>query len=278
MAAQRTLTQDFLPQLFDLIDSQIAEQGEWKIELSEICSLADIRLEDAYRSMYNEKQLISGYIPDSFDADNVRDLISLLSSASQYETESAFENAGVWLGVDDLSELAAVYYDTATRRVDAHEPDADTFSQMLRRFKTNARAFEVYREYFFDADDFYEGTVRRFSETHTSAYPRILEFTARRNLDMLLSRHIIDPAGLFEVLYGHLTGADQKRGFEPEGDPEIRRALGVLGLKSLPRTQKELRDHYKILMKTYHPDVNPEGLEMSKRINAAYSELMAYAS
>ena len=52
-------------------------------------------------------------------------------------------------------------------------------------------------------------------------------------------------------------------------------ALDVLGLSAMPASREELRSHYRTLMKTFHPDVNPRGLEMSQRITAAYAYLLA---
>ena len=143
----------------------------------------------------------------------------------------------------------------------------DEYKQMCRRFKTLRRAFEVYLDYFFDADAYFEKTVSEFTAAHRFTFPHLGRFTALRYLKLLFDRHIISFEGICEPLYERLTG---------EKKVEVRSgALQALGLTSLPSDRQALRLHYKSLMKIYHPDINPAGLEMSKKINSAYAELLA---
>jgi curved DNA-binding protein CbpA len=48
-----------------------------------------------------------------------------------------------------------------------------------------------------------------------------------------------------------------------------------MGLPDQPLAADALRRRYRELMKRYHPDVNPSGLERCKEINAAYAVLMS---
>ena len=76
---------------------------------------------------------------------------------------------------------------------------------------------------------------------------------------------------------GYLKNEGRRAAAEPAGqiEPDVveaaRRALGVAGL---PLSRRLLRDRYRALMKRFHPDVNPGGLELAKDINAAYSRLL----
>ncbi|TVQ23841.1 MAG: hypothetical protein EA382_09175 [Spirochaetaceae bacterium] len=71
------------------------------------------------------------------------------------------------------------------------------------------------------------------------------------------------------------TGTDSN-GHSRGESPADRRdaALRVLGIHGRvdPRS---VRDAYRRLMRRYHPDVNPDGLEMAKRINNAYAEVLS---
>ena len=259
------------------MDHQLTEDGTWRIKVDEICSLADIPFVDGYRCLYLDRQLVSGYVPEAFEYDNAADLLSFLSGFSSLDVVREFTRAGAHLDQDDTSELSALYYDEALRVLNAHEPDTETFAQMLARFRTTPRAFSVYKEYFFDLDSIAEVTVERFLSAKRYDRPKLGEYSVRRSLDRLFKRHILDNEKLFELLLARLTGRETNSTTTPTSDPAIERALADLGLHRLPESMKELRDHYKSLMKTYHPDVNPSGLDISKRINAAYAELVARA-
>lgn len=50
-------------------------------------------------------------------------------------------------------------------------------------------------------------------------------------------------------------------------------ALKVLGVTVNPVTQEKIKQSYRLLAKKYHPDRNPNGLEMMKIVNVAYQYL-----
>ena len=63
-------------------------------------------------------------------------------------------------------------------------------------------------------------------------------------------------------------------GGRPQHDGAVTQAREVLGVAG-PLTREILRDRYRRLMKRFHPDLNPRGLEKSKEINTAYAVLSA---
>lgn len=56
-------------------------------------------------------------------------------------------------------------------------------------------------------------------------------------------------------------------------DPRILESLSILNLNCEEITLEILKKHYRELSKKYHPDFNPDGLEMMKLINNAYAFL-----
>jgi hypothetical protein len=272
---QPIIGQRILDDLLDLMEIQLTETGTWEIGVQQLCSLADIPFVDGYRNLYQSRRLVSGYIPDTFEFENVADMMSFLSGFSDINVWRKFTNAGAHVDHDDTSELSALYYDEVLRILGAHTLDVETFAQMVARFKTTHRAFLVYKEYFFDLDSVAEHTIERFQTAKKYGRPKLGEYSVRRCLDRLFERKILDNDRLFEPLLARLIGSEDHSTAGPTTDPAVEGALNDLGLNRLPDSMKELRDHYKSLMKTYHPDINPSGLDMSKRINAAYAELVA---
>ncbi len=274
---QTSIDKKTLDRILDRLETRVFEGGTWEIGVDELCSLAGIEFIDGYRSLYQVKQLVSGYIPKVFEFDNLADMLSLLSDFSDIDIDETFASAGAYLGREETSELSALYYDEAIRMRNAHTPDCETFAQMLERFRTPHRAFSVYKEFFFDVDSIAENTIKQFQRSQNYRFPRLGEYTIRRSIDRLFRRHILSNESLFEPLLAHLSGTEDNSGSTPQRDPAVVRALEDLGLPRLPDSIDELRSHYKSLMKTYHPDINPGGLEISKRINTAYAELVARA-
>ena len=55
-------------------------------------------------------------------------------------------------------------------------------------------------------------------------------------------------------------------------------AMRLFGLFGRALTPELLKKRYRALMKQYHPDLNPGGLERSKQVNTAYTVLLASLS
>ncbi len=259
--------------LLEFADSQLRLTGIFEITIEALCERLGIPQVDAYRALYRSPVELSGYIPDRFNLENMNVLAMFLSQYGRTDAEKIFRATGAHLGSDDLSELAALYYDVADGVIGAHTPQKDEYRQMYTRFKTYRRAFDVYVEYFFDMGQIFEDTVAAFLTAKEFTFPHLGRFSAHKSLTLLFERNVISISGIFESLFERLTGESSRRdgGTARMSLP----ALRAMGLTRPPRNKRELRLHYKTLMKTYHPDLNPSGLEMSKKINAAYSELLA---
>ncbi|MCK4514150.1 MAG: J domain-containing protein, partial [Spirochaetaceae bacterium] len=51
-------------------------------------------------------------------------------------------------------------------------------------------------------------------------------------------------------------------------------ALALFELRPSHPSRTEVQSRYRRLMRRFHPDINPDGLDMAKRINAAYAVLI----
>ena len=261
--------------LFSLLryfDSQVKETGSFEITLDDLCGRLSIHLVDAYRTLYSAAPEISGYIPERFDAGNVGMLAEFLNRLNEYDVYQVFRSAGVHLASEDISELSAIYFDQVNAAIAAHIPQTSEFRMMYTRFRNLRRAFKVYLDYFFEAKTYYDDSIANFIGLRRYTFPALGRLTVRRYLDLLFDRHVISFESVCEPLYDRLVNNGRKK-------VEVNSAaLKALGLSSLPSDKQDLRLQYKSLMKTYHPDVNPAGLEMSRKINTAYAELLAFWS
>ena len=69
-----------------------------------------------------------------------------------------------------------------------------------------------------------------------------------------------------------LGGEGDQQRLHDEGAVSEHEALSVLGLRR-GADQNEIRSRYRELMRRYHPDINPSGLETAKKITVAYGLL-----
>ncbi|MFW6292220.1 MAG: DnaJ domain-containing protein, partial [Spirochaetota bacterium] len=175
----------------------------------------------------------------------------------------------------------------------------ETFRAMLREFRRYDRAEFVYLDHFFATDDLVARCADEYLELREAP---ALRSTVESYLRLLVQRHIVDlhdlAPGLLEILRtvarheGLLPGgrhedeipgdgrARSGRRESGRGAPAIEvasreDALRVLELRTSEPTRSEIRESYRRLMRRYHPDINPAGLERAKIINNAYGFLIA---
>jgi len=269
--SQRTpeLKEPAVLSLLGSFDAEVRGAGSYAITVEGVCERLQISPEDAYRALYRSAPVFGGYVPERFTPDEINELAGFVAQFANFDVRRLFRSAGATLSGEDLAELSALYYDLVHHAVAAHRLQTDEYRQMCSRFKARRRAFEVYLDHFFDKTELLEQTISCFMATHRCTFPELGRLTVRRHLKLLVERHIISFDMICEELYRRLAEGTE------QGAPAFSAALKTLGLNRLPADRQDLRAHYKTLMKTYHPDVNPAGLEMSKKINAAYAELLA---
>ncbi len=258
--------------------------GAWSVTQDELSDRYDPV--DLYRAVY-----ATGHVSvDRFGPENAGDLLALLEELTGRDYGPEFREAGLFLSHDDRLDLTERFVRVVRRAVVLHVPEPETFRAMLREFRRFDRARFVYLSTFFDADRLVGQCADEYLELREAA---ALRFTVESYLRRLLQRHIVDLEDLAPALLEILRTVARHEGMLPRGraDAEFERenrrpgaqrphraasraeALRVLGFASEP-TRTEIRDRYRSLMRRYHPDVNPNGLERAKLINNAYAVLI----
>ena len=276
--------------LIDELQRRAEADGAWEVTTDELADRYDTA--DYYRAVYATAQVsVDVYAPD-----NVGELLVLLEHLTGRDYREAFREAGLFLAYEDRIELTERFTRTVRHTIVLHTPEPETFRAMLREFRRYDRAEFVYLRTFFDTDELVRRCTRAYLDRRSAP---ALEATVEAYLGLLLQRHIVDlhalaPA-LMEILRtvarheGALPGfdreeeeADARSGEESarasgRGD-ERAWALRVLGLSSLDPSRREIRERYRRLMRRYHPDINPDGLDAAKEINNAYGVLIEGAT
>jgi len=262
--------------LVDMIEARADADGNWHMTVNELIDALQIDIPDIYRRLYERRDMLDTIAPVSFGPDNVFALI-----AAVYDDlavgEAALARRGIYLTVDARSELADRYVSAVCEDADRHRIRSDDFTAMRRRFGDGPQTVQRYLEHYFDLDSYIEPVIDQFLESRPEMIPRIARRACRDALRLLFVRNVLSPETLLQSviirLRRELPGAEAAA--SPQYDPELRASLDDLGLSHVPSTIDELKRIYRTLMKTYHPDVNPQGLRLSQRITRAYTFVSA---
>ena len=272
--------------ILDAIVATIAarsEEGPWRISADEICGhFGEL---DYYRAAYAAR--LHGVA--SFDDENVGELVRVLDKLLGPGSADRLHSAGLFLTLDERLDLTERLVRSVRVAATIHVPERDTFESMLRVLKRYDRALATYLETYLSLDSICDRcaadyvAVRSHRLDDDDRVSRLLLGTVRRYLQTLTRRRVVSIESLAPALIEYLAAIAREAGYLPHReDPAAASetasrdsrtwAFEALGL-SRNATAREIQLRYRELMRTYHPDINPDGLEMSKKINAAYGVL-----
>ncbi|MGA2763280.1 MAG: J domain-containing protein [Spirochaetia bacterium] len=267
------------------------DEGCWSIRSEEVAELLGIKPVPFWRAVAGLKDRISlSEAIDGWTQDSVGDLVTLLERLAVDGAEKEMTRAGLFLPYTLGIELAEELMFHARTRGAAHVVRLEELAGMLRHTANVRAAVGIYLDEHTDLEALLDAAVESFQALH--GLPPLSRSTARRSLQRMLERHVLDRkalmAGLEERLrlaaaqLGYMDPEDRSAAGDQEEEPgqtrgSARRAWArrVMGVDRKSCTTESLRLTYRKLMMRYHPDVDPSGLERCKDINAAYSILIS---
>lgn len=284
---------DACTRIVALVGTRITEtEGEWWITLDEVeaaCAgdprnpnaAPAIDLADFYRAAHTAG--VAGM--KRFDTGSVGELITLLETLGCRDADGHLRDAGAYLNHDDHLELTDLLTRAYAHAVVVHTADVETFKQMLFALCTYAAARDTYESTYFPPEELIGTALDRWGRGSERRHlaERYLTTLIRRELVCLetvapalveLLRTVARHEGYLRAIPNDEHARFDRRTdeFGLSGDGAQSRALRVLGL-SENASPKKLKQRYRELMRRYHPDINPDGLEESKRITWAYAVL-----
>ena len=270
----------------DLV-AMVMETGTWQLTSDELSDRYDSV--DAYRSLFQTGMLGT----DEFGPDNVGELLIVLDELAGRDYRPAFRDVGLFLTHDDRLDLTERFVRTVRRAIVLHTPEPETFRAMLAEFRRYDVARFTYLENFLPGAEMASRCASEYVEDllDRRSGAQVLEPTAHSYLLLLLQRHVVDVEDLAPALLDILETVARHEGYLPrgrthqhtedaheqgadlDGQAAVARALSILGIRSGRPEPTQIRDAYRTLMRKYHPDINPDGLERSKQITSAYALL-----
>lgn len=277
------------------IRDMAAAQGTWELRSGEVAALLGIEETELCRRVYaaslqKRSVLELSAATGSFGPDSVPELLALLELFYGGQAERDLERAGLFFPHERRVDIQETFLSVAARRLSAHVPEEATFSAMLRTFGKFEAARDAYLRELPSVDELVREAVEAYCRGRTFGIPALARGAVEGTLRLLLARKVLSLDAVLGPVLERLRAQALREGYlrerprpEAEAEPEDRRAAraareraqAVLGLQGRRLTPELLRAQYRRLMKRFHPDVNPSGLERSKQINAAYALLCA---
>ncbi|MBI3395602.1 MAG: J domain-containing protein [Spirochaetia bacterium] len=276
---------DPLEELLSEIES-ITEGNRWSMELDDVLMYTQVSREDVMRAVYAMRR--TGTLTrqwEHFSADNVDDLVFILSECGYPDAPRMFRQRGYFLNEKDHEELLEVFISVTVSRMKSRAVDRDQLEIAIAGSRDFHAAAEFYCHSVFSTEEMINFAVSVFVHKRGIEDCFMARTTAGGYLRGEFHRRSLRWEDIFAAIFDDLRAKAVFWNLTPgmEAPPvdmvlskETRKALSEMGFPTevLPSPQ-ELKTRYRKLVKKYHPDVNPEGLEKTRTLNACYSHLIA---
>jgi hypothetical protein len=282
---------DAVGQVISVIRDRYEASGTWRISSDELIEMIGVSRADYYRTLYQTSELvvpISGVTGD-FSAREPGALVTVLELFFGRVAEERISGQGIFLPHSLRVDLLDGFLARAAQTVSEHTYQEAEFADMLRAFGRYDRAMEVYLQEYFPLAPMIERAALLFVEDRSFGMPPLALTRAREILRMYFQRHVFSREAILSSVLEKLRSQAAREGYlrrkrahreeTTQGQTVARPSEGwarrTLGLETAVLTPSLLKRRYRDLMKRFHPDVNPQGLEQSKDINNAYALLLA---
>lgn len=287
------MTPDLRP-LAARIRELTAAGTSWGIRAAEVARLLGTDEMEMIRRVYTaslepRSVLDVGLATETFGPENGPELVTLAEILGAPDAEGVLTRTGIHLPHVLRVELVRALLEHCAGRIGRHVLDGPKLSAMLKALGTVESAERTYLAQLPSLEVLAREAAAIFCRDQVFDIPELALATASRVLEMFLRRKVVTG----EQIYGGLRRrirehaamegyhAARERRARPEPGPAdtaadaLSAARRCMELDNRRLTPDVLKTQYRKLMKRWHPDVNPQGLERAQAINAAYAELTA---
>ena len=216
------------------------------------------------------------------------DLVTVLERFYGDDAVAVMARTGLYLPHSVRIELMEVLLRCVDDSLENHITDFISFKAMLRVYGDYDTAVRRYLDENFTLEPLIDKSIVWYGDAPGAFFTA----TAVDYLYSLFNRHVLDRRNLFAQVetklrffakeHGYIEDDRETRSRRYDGSDSIATeasgklsdALRIFGFQNSKVTDELLKQRYKSLLKQYHPDLNPRGLEQCKRINASYAFLL----
>lgn len=292
-----------IQKIIEEISELAGVKGRWAITLQRIMDITGIQPHKFRSYVYKTKRKIN--MPDTvlhFNNENPEDLITLLETIYGDNIENDFAESGVFIPYSQRIELNSFLLNHISMVISNHTLNEEDLEAMLYGTDSFIEARDIYYEEEFDINKMIKNAGKNYLSSKYYKIPKLGEDNVYKYLYSLFERNIFIKENLFyslemrikdfavrkNLFKGQFNENDYKRYYKTKSRNKTsskttiekgakEKAKEIMGIRGRIDTTT-LKKQYKDLMKKYHPDLNPNGLQKSQEINQAYSLLMSEVS
>ena len=276
-----------LHELIEEIDS-LVEDRHWKMPVEYVLNMLSMSQEEYYRHVYTQSSpFSSAHANEDYGPHNVEELVQLLAAKGFPHAEECFCKAGYYFSQSQLLHWTEFFLSVSMSRLLSHTVDREALDTALVGCRNPRDAFEFYFHSFFDPDEMISFACDIYLrnnriEDHSYSRGSLTDYIKEQISQSILRWEEIG-TGLFQKLHEKAIEWKlmEEGGEIPPQDKslpmEIVRALESLEFYNTPVPPvATLKTQYRRLLKKYHPDLNPSGLEKTRELNHSYTLILSY--
>jgi hypothetical protein len=273
--AEATLTR-----LNDLIEEieQSRIGDDWSISLDAAMLCLESSPESFYRYYYRSGRSIAD-LPERFHSENVSILLEYLMELGYSNAITEFRRRGWYLSQEDYLLWEEFFVSMSLSLLASHTIDEEELEVALSGCRFPSDGLHFYCETKCSIDWLITRALNVYLKKHllNEGAIRLL----RRHTEELFQRRLLRRETIYLELKNRLYELSMKKGWiaaRTVAVPEsLREALELFGFHELPR-EEELKKRYRLLLKSYHPDVNrtSEAATMTRSLIDACAEIQSY--
>lgn len=271
-----------IEEILEEIES-MTEGPHWTLSLDSLLGVLGIAREEYYRAQYARRKRY-GIQVDEFGPENVARLLEVLEDFGHREAPALFEQAGYYFSPDRLEDWQEFFLSVTTARLLSHEIDREELTTALSACRRPQDGLEYYCEAKFRLEDLVAFACSIYQRKNNIQTHSHSTGALAGHILTLFQKRVLKKEDLFASLMLALAERAVDWGLMKEAElrqkserlsQEIASALQQLEMPpvQLPDSER-LKQQYRALLKKYHPDVNPRGLERTRDINTAYTLLL----
>lgn len=262
--------------------SSLSDSRDWHLSFGQIQAIIPFEKTDFYRFLYSRSKydLFNSIDTDGFNEENLHVLIEFLSETRSTEISNSFYHAGYYFSESDLSHWVEFFTSVSMSKIQNHKIDEELFDISMAGCSSRKVGIEFYIDSIIDINDLIKFAIPIYLAKYKVENNGFSQKILKNHIQYSIKSRIIKIEYLYSRLSEKLSYKFSNNGSlsGPEEVLELDNAINeFLSKVNKGRAEKENLDHlkvrYKSLMKKFHPDVNPNGSALSKKLNEIYSKI-----
>jgi hypothetical protein len=260
---------------------ELTENIEHKISYQSLLKEFNLTYEEYVSLLYKEWGIFDP--PEYFDKNNFYLLIDILHFLKQQELLEILKKWGLYFEPMELIEWLEYYISLTLNYLSNHNIKLESLEISLAGCSNPYEGFSFYCDLNIDEEFIYKKTTDLFLRKKNIKPNEFNYYLLVQYIEECFERKILSKEVLYESFYKKLYELAIKHKFISENNQPKNNAIKkndeyfqIFGIKELPETKNQLKKIYFSLLKKFHPDKNPEGLEKTKKIIEAYTNLIKY--